>query len=180
MDTTPAVVALPPATMLTAPPRPPVATPPCRRIAPLFPLTVVPVLNVTDPVTTPPPDNAFAVMMDTAPEPPLLLAPDDTTTDPPSPDPSTDPPKMFTAPPTPVALRMEPPCSRAVPPVPVTPSPTTMLILPARPTVAVPVRIDTGPVLLLTDVPELRVMAPEKPKLPTLADASTTDPDPEL
>jgi hypothetical protein len=46
--------------------------------------------------------------------------------------------------------------------------------------VAVPVRIDTDPVLLLTDVPVLSVMAPEKPKLPTLADASTTDPDPEL
>jgi len=66
------------------------------------------------------------------------------------------------------------------PPYPLLLTPATRLMVPARPEVAVPVIITTGPLFPELEVPVDSVMLPETPADATFAELTTTGPEPEL
>ena len=156
-----------PTIMLIMPPRPPVETPEVSKTNPEFPLTDVPVLRVREPET--PLDNTLALAMTTDPEPELILLPLTI---------ATDEPKIFSfVPPsnvTPVKSKLP------EPPLVLSPAPATMLMVPPRPPVALPVTIAMNPLLLDLVVPVLIVKLPDKPTDSALADEIVMAPEPLL
>ncbi len=119
INTGPPAAELLPTTILMAPPEPPAEVPDCSDMKPLFPETDLPVLNNKLPEA--PADNTLLVVTTTDPEPELTLLPELTITDPPN-----------------VLVLDTPDDSIKAPAAPLSPLPTTMLTLPARPPVAVP------------------------------------------
>ena len=166
-----------PTVMLMEPPLPPLATPDCRAMKPLFPDLEVPVLSNNDPVR--PTDNALADEITTLPELDDKLDPDVTTTAPPSWTAAVEaPPSMLTTPPT--TPRPAPAINARLPPITELALPTTILMEPPRPPVAEPDCKDNHPLLPDADVPVLRRIVPVTLRDRALAVETTMLPEPEL
>merc|ERR1719482_517541 len=119
-------------------------------MAPLLPLTDVPVLKISMPLTPEVPELIDRIVMA-----PLDVA-------------VPSPLARCTAPPVCTVLR--PASKTTAPPTPLVPLPTLTSTIPPRPAVAAPVPISIAPLLPATAVPLLNMSMPLTPELPELID----------
>lgn len=166
-----------PATTLTDPARPPVASPLLSSSHPLFPEAVLPDESKSEPET--PREDASLVVTDTLPDPLLTLEPDLSDNEPPTPD-QASPPPTLTEPPIPEAPDVAPAESVTEAPPPLELAPAIRLRAPALPPTAVPEATLTNPLLPDDELPVVKEMAPEAPADVTSALPSTRLPEPEL
>ena len=116
----------------------------------LLPLTEVPLLKTSAPLTPDAPELALRIVTT-----PLVVAV-------PSPEP------MEMAPPVCTVLR--PASAMIAPPAPLVPLPTVMRTMPPRPAVATPVPTSMAPLLPDTALPLLKISMPLTPEVPELMD----------